>query len=86
MRKHPQSEIRVSAFTRSTDQRGRKFMWNKLIISFVALVLIPQLGSAQEPKAVLNGVAKAMGDVKSLQYTGSGANFAFGQNVSPTAP
>jgi glyoxylase-like metal-dependent hydrolase (beta-lactamase superfamily II) len=61
-------------------------MWHKLIISFVALVLIPQLGSAQEPKAVLDGVAKAMGDVKSLQYTGSGANFAFGQNVSPTAP
>jgi hypothetical protein len=27
-----------------------------------------------------------MGDVKSLQHTGSGANFAFGQNPPPTAP
>jgi glyoxylase-like metal-dependent hydrolase (beta-lactamase superfamily II) len=61
-------------------------MWKKLIIAFVALVLVPQLGNAQDAKAVLDGVAKAMGDPKSLQYTGSGANFALGQNVSPTAP
>ena len=61
-------------------------MWKKLIIAFVALVLVPQFSDAQEPKAVLDGVTKAMGDVKSLQYTGSGANFAFGQNPSPTAP
>ena len=27
-----------------------------------------------------------MGDVKSLQYVGSGANYAFGQNVSPGTP
>jgi glyoxylase-like metal-dependent hydrolase (beta-lactamase superfamily II) len=55
-------------------------------IVFVALVFVPQLGNAQDAKAVLDGAAKAMGDVKSLQYTASGANFAFGQNVSPTAP
>ncbi len=61
-------------------------MWKKLIIAFVALVLVPQLGNAQDAKAVLDGTAKAMGDVKSLQYTGSGANFALGQNPSPTAP
>ena len=61
-------------------------MWKKLIIAFVALVLVPQLGNAQEAKAVLDGVVKAMGDVKSLQYAGSGANFALGQNPSPTAP
>jgi glyoxylase-like metal-dependent hydrolase (beta-lactamase superfamily II) len=49
-------------------------------------VLMPRLGHGQEAKAVLEGVAKAMGDVQSLQYTGSGANFAFGQNVSPATP
>jgi hypothetical protein len=60
-------------------------MW-KFVIAFTAFVLVPQLGDAQDAKAVLDGAAKTMGDVKSLQYTGSGANFAFGQNVSPTAP
>ena len=62
-------------------------MWKKLIfVSVVLCVLMPRLGHGQEAKAVLEGVAKAMGDVKSLQYSGSGANFAFGQNVSPGTP
>src|SRR5712691_10738332 len=62
-------------------------MWKKLIFVFVILgVLMPRLSHGQEAKAVLEGVAKAMGDVKSLQYTGSGANFAFGQNVAPGTP
>jgi glyoxylase-like metal-dependent hydrolase (beta-lactamase superfamily II) len=61
-------------------------MWNKLIIAFVALVLVPQLGNAQDAKAVLDGVAKSMGDVKSLQYAGNGAYFFLGQSPSPGAP
>src|SRR5215813_2345409 len=61
-------------------------MWKQLIIAFVAFGLVPQLGNAEDAKAVLDGAAKTMGDVKSLQYTGSGANFALGQNPSPTAP
>jgi glyoxylase-like metal-dependent hydrolase (beta-lactamase superfamily II) len=61
-------------------------MWKKLILVLVVFVLMPRLGNGQEPKAVLDGVAKAMGDVKSLQYAGSGANFAFGQNAAPGTP
>ena len=61
-------------------------MWKKLVFVLIIVGLIPQLGQAQDTKAVLDGVAKAMGDVKSLQYTGSGANFAFGQSPSPGAP
>src|SRR5438128_815243 len=62
-------------------------MWKKLIFVLLMLcVLMPRLGYGQEAKAVLEGVTKAMGDVKSLQYTGSGANFSFGQSVSPGAP
>src|SRR6266478_4402404 len=61
-------------------------MWKKLILALVVCVLVPRLANGQEPKAVLDGTAKAMGDVKSLQYSGSGANFAFGQNVSPGTP
>src|SRR4029450_7442550 len=43
----------------------------------------PRLGHGQEAKAVLDSGTKAMGDGKSLQYTGSGTNFAFGQNGAP---
>jgi glyoxylase-like metal-dependent hydrolase (beta-lactamase superfamily II) len=62
-------------------------MWKKLIFVLVILcVLMPRLGHGQEAKAVLEGVAKAMGDPKSLQYTGSGTNFAVGQSASPGMP
>ena len=62
-------------------------MWQKLIFVLVILcVLMPRLGHGQDAKAALDSVTKAMGDVKSLQYTGSGANFSFGQSVTPGAP
>jgi glyoxylase-like metal-dependent hydrolase (beta-lactamase superfamily II) len=62
-------------------------MWKKLIFVLVIVcVLIPRLSDGQEAKAVLDGAAKAMGDVKTLQYTGSGTVFAFGQNPSPGTP
>jgi glyoxylase-like metal-dependent hydrolase (beta-lactamase superfamily II) len=61
-------------------------MWKKWILVFVALALVPRLGNAQDPKAVLDNVAKAMGDVKSIQYTGNGAYFFLGQNVAPGTP
>jgi hypothetical protein len=47
---------------------GRKRMWKKLILVLVALVLLPGLGKGQDAKAVLDSVAKSMGDAKSLQY------------------
>jgi hypothetical protein len=49
-------------------------------------VLIPRLGNGQEAKAVLAGVAKAMGDVKMLQYTGSGSTSTLGQSPFPETP
>jgi hypothetical protein len=61
-------------------------MWKKLILVLVVCVLTPRLGNGQDAKAVLDGVAKSMGDVKSLQYAGSGANYSFGQDVSPGTP
>jgi hypothetical protein len=65
---------------------GRKPMWKKLILVLVVCVLTPRLGNGQDAKAVLDGVAKSMGEVKSLQYAGSGANYSFGQDVSPGTP
>ena len=61
-------------------------MWKKLIFALVIVGLLARLGHGQDAKAVLDGVAKAMGDVKSLQYTGSGSTFAFGQNPAPGTP
>src|SRR5215813_3656465 len=61
-------------------------MWKKLILVLAVCVLLPGLGNGQEPKAALDGVVKAMGDVKSLQYAGNGAYFFLGQSVSPGAP
>jgi len=62
-------------------------MWQKLIFVLVILcVLMPKLGHGQDAKTVLDSVTKAMGDVKSLQYTGSGTTFALGQNPSPGTP
>src|SRR5262249_51999576 len=61
-------------------------MWKKLTLVLGMLVLMPCLGYAQDAKPVLDGVAKSMGDVKSLQYAGSGAYFFVGQNVAPGTP
>ena len=62
-------------------------MWKQVFFVLVMLcVLMPRLSNGQEAKAVLAGVAKAMGDVKTLQYTGSGSTFAIGQSPSPGTP
>ena len=61
-------------------------MRKRWLFAALALALMPRLGHGDEPKAVLDGVAKAMGDVKSIQYTGNGAYFFLGQNVAPGTP
>ena len=61
-------------------------MWKKSILVLVAFVLAPHLGYGQETKTALDGVSKAMGEVKSLQYSGSGAFFSFGQSFTPGDP
>ena len=61
-------------------------MRKRWLFAVLALALMPRLGHGDEPKAVLDGVAKAMGDVKSIQYTGNGAYFFLGQNVAPGTP
>src|SRR5947208_12853153 len=61
-------------------------MCKKLLLALALGLLGPGLAYAEDAKAVLDGVTKAMGDVKSLQYAGSGAYFAFGQAYAPGAP
>jgi len=52
----------------------------------ISLLLAGSIAGAQDAKEVLNQALKNLGDVKTVQYTGSGATFNLGQNVSPTAP
>jgi glyoxylase-like metal-dependent hydrolase (beta-lactamase superfamily II) len=62
-------------------------MWKHLIFVLVILgVLLPRLSEGQDTQAVLDRVAKAMGDMQTLQYTGSGSTFAVGQSPSPGTP
>jgi hypothetical protein len=54
-------------------------MTKKLMLLLAACLLLgPRMGAAEDSQAVLDGVGKAMGEVKSLQYSGSGAFFSLG--------
>lgn len=61
-------------------------MLKRLMMVGIVFLLLPQVGYSQDAKAVLAGVVQAMGDVTSLQYTGSGAMFALGQTPKPGEP
>ena len=61
-------------------------VWKNPILVFFAFLIAPHLGYGQESKTVLDGVSKAMGEVQSLQYSGSGAFFALGQSFTPGEP
>jgi len=61
---------------------------NTLALMAVLVLVSPLAGYAQDGRAALEGVAKAMGaaSVKSIQYSGNGVNFQVGQNYSPDLP
>src|SRR5437667_10219318 len=59
-----------------------------IVLMAISMLLSPVVGYAQDGRAALESVAKAMGaaSVKSIQYSGSGVNFQVGQNFSPDTP
>jgi glyoxylase-like metal-dependent hydrolase (beta-lactamase superfamily II) len=62
-------------------------MTKKLVLLLAACLLLgPRMAAAEDTQAVLDGVGKAMGEVKSLQYSGSGAFFSLGQSFTPGEP
>jgi glyoxylase-like metal-dependent hydrolase (beta-lactamase superfamily II) len=63
-------------------------MRRSLILTVVLVLLFPLAGYAQDGRAAVEGVAKAMGaaSVKSIQYSGNGVNFQVGQNYNPEMP
>lgn len=49
------------------------------------LIVVPLSLAAQDAKTVLQAASKAMGDVRSIQYSGTGHLYALGQAYSPTS-
>ena len=64
----------------------KEAMLKKLFITLSPLALLAGVALAQDAKAVLESATKAMGDVKSIQYSGTGHLAGFGQAWNPTSP
>ncbi len=57
-----------------------------LALMTALLLGVPSIGAAQDARATLEAAAKALGgDVKSIQYSAAGVNFAIGQSQVPGA-
>jgi glyoxylase-like metal-dependent hydrolase (beta-lactamase superfamily II) len=49
-------------------------------------MLLSWTAAAQDAKTVIDNASKAMGSLKSVEYSGSGFDYAIGQNVNPNSP
>ncbi len=58
-------------------------MFKKVGIALAAVVLWAGVASAQDAKSVLQAATKAMGDVKSIQFSGTGHLSSLGQAYAP---
>lgn len=56
--------------------------------ALVLALAIPALSAAQDAKSVIDAASKAMGadTLKTVEYSGSGFDFAFGQAYNPSSP
>jgi glyoxylase-like metal-dependent hydrolase (beta-lactamase superfamily II) len=60
-------------------------MTRKFTGLLILLLIAPLSLAAQDTKTVLQAASKAMGDVRSLQYSGTGHLYALGQAYNPTS-
>jgi glyoxylase-like metal-dependent hydrolase (beta-lactamase superfamily II) len=61
-------------------------MLKKILFALTFACALCAVVSAQDAQGVLEATIKNMGEVKSIQYSGSGAVFTLGQSASPDAP
>src|SRR4030095_4155513 len=63
-------------------------MLKKCAVAALVNLLVATAVLAQDAKTAVTNASKAMGvdSLRSVQYTGSGYDFAFGQAYSPTSP
>src|SRR5258708_33809007 len=58
-------------------------MAKKILIALAVMALFGVISSAQDAKSVLQSATKTMGDVKSIQYSGTGHLSQLGQAFAP---
>jgi len=58
-------------------------MTRKMWFALAVMALFGGIASAQDAKSVLQSATKAMGDVKSIQYSGTGHLSQLGQAFTP---
>ena len=61
-------------------------MTKKCVTALAAGLLLSWTAFAQDAKSVIDNASKAMGSLKSVEYSGSGFDYAIGQNVNPNSP
>ena len=61
-------------------------MHKQALIAITLIVAFSAHGVAKDAKSILEATTKNIGDVRSVQYSGSGAVFTLGQSVSAGAP
>lgn len=61
-------------------------MHRKVLIAVAVGCALCTLAPAQDAAGVVQAALKNLGDVKSVQYSGSGATFSLGQSAHPSAP
>src|SRR5262249_22819250 len=61
-------------------------MTKRCIAALAASMLLSCTALAQDAKTVIDSASKAMGSLKSVEYSGSGFDFAVGQNANPNLP
>src|SRR3984893_9136313 len=75
--------IETVFFKFKSDEENGGAMAKRLWIAFAALLLCAGASSAQDAKTALQAAQKAMGDVTSIQYSGTGHLNSFGQAYTP---
>src|SRR5262249_46556580 len=61
-------------------------MCRKIFINLMLMCAFSAIAAAQDAKNVLEATIKNLGDIKSIQYSGSGATFSLGQGVNTDLP
>ena len=66
----------------------KKWMIALSLLSLLAWAALSWADGAQDPKAVIGNASKALGsdNLKTIEYSGSGYDFAIGQAPNPSSP
>ncbi len=61
-------------------------MFKRIVLTSALVAFASWTAFAQDAKIVIDNATKAIGSLKTVEYSGSGFDFAIGQNVNPTQP